>query len=452
LNQDDPQPRERDYSYVGSFLAFAVWIGIGATALISHLSELKWEKMRNPLAYLGTVIMLLALPLNILLANFHEHSRKGNYVASDYAYNLLQSCEPGGIIFTNGDNDTFPVWYMQEVENVRKDVRVVNLSLLNTPWYIKQLRDQEPKIQLGRLTNDDIDHLSVIPWKKSKVKISPPLDTDLPPLEWELNPTIAGQALRVQDIMILQILEANRGQRPVYFATTVAPNNRLNLEPYLQMEGLTFRIHPQKVSRLDIRKIEHYLLNVYRYHNLDNRQVYYNDTITKLISNYRAAFFQVAVDYYYSGQKDSMLAILDSMAVKIPEEVTPIQNEDTYLQLGMLYQEGGRPAELQKRLDKLASNPQANLRSRVKYAGLYYQYLKDSDKALSILEPLYQTNQDDPEIISTLVRIYEDNRDYANAAHLLDSWVQLHPNDQGAKTMRDQYLVRLKADSVKQMR
>ena len=452
LNQDDPQPRERDYSYVGSFFAFAVWIGIGATALISHLIELKREKWRKPLAYLVTVVLLLALPLNVLLANYYEHSRKGNYVASDYAYNLLQSCEPGGIIFTNGDNDTFPLWYMQEVENVRKDVRVVNLSLLNTSWYIKQLRDQEPKIQLGRMTDDDINRLSPIPWKKSKVKISPPPDTDLPPLEWELSPTIIGQALRVQDIMILQILEANRGQRPVYFATTVAPNNRLNLEPYLQMEGLTFRIHPQKVSRLEINKIKHYLLNVYRYRNLDNPEVYYDDTITKLIGNYRAAFFQIAVEYYYTGQTDSMLMILDSMAVKIPEKVTPIQNEETYLQLGMLYHEGGRPEELSRRLDRLASNPQVSLKSKVKYAGLYYQYLRDAEKSLALLEPLYQVNQDDPEIISTLVRIYEDTQDYASAAHLLDSWIQMHPNDQGAVAMRDKYLAQLQADTAQQTR
>jgi len=453
LNQDDPQPRERDYSYVGSFFAFSVWIGIGASALIGHLTELKNKNFRKPLTYLVTIVLLIALPINVLTANYHEHSRKGNYVASDYAYNLLQSCEPNGIIFTNGDNDTFPLWYAQEVENVRKDVRVVNLSLLNTPWYIKQLRNNEPKVKIGRLSDATIDDLTVIPWKKKQVKISPPPDSDLPPMEWELKPTIMGQGLRVQDIMILQILEANKWERPVYFATTVSPSNRLNMEPYLQMEGLTFRIHPQKVKRTDIDKIENNLLNVYRFRNLNNPKVYFNDTITKLIGNYRAAFFQVAVDRFYSGEKDKMLAILDSMEVVMPESLLPIGNVETYLQLGMLYHEGGRSDELRKRLDALMSRPRLSVKEKVKFASIYYQYLNDYEKALSLLEPLYEQNPGDPEIISILVRLYEDKDDYANAARVLDSWLLSHPGDKGAQSMRDEYLLKIpkiSPDSLKE--
>lgn len=453
LNQDDPQPRERDYSYVGSFFAFSVWIGIGASALIGHLTELKNKNLRKPLTCLVTIVLLIALPINVLTANYHEHSRKGNYVASDYAYNLLQSCEPNGIIFTNGDNDTFPLWYAQEVENVRKDVRVVNLSLLNTPWYIKQLRNNEPKVKIGRLSDATIDDLTVIPWKKKQVKISPPPDSDLPPMKWELKPTIMGQGLRVQDIMILQILEANKWERPVYFATTVSPSNRLNMEPYLQMEGLTFRIHPQKVKRTDIDKIENNLLNVYRFRNLNNPKVYFNDTITKLIGNYRAAFFQVAVDRFYSGEKDKMLAILDSMEVVMPESLLPIGNVETYLQLGMLYHEGGRSDELRKRLDALMSRPRLSVKEKVKFASIYYQYLNDYEKALSLLEPLYEQNPGDPEIISILVRLYKDKDDYANAARVLDSWLLSHPGDKGAQSMRDEYLLKIpkiSPDSLKE--
>lgn len=444
LNQDDPQPRERDYSYVGSFFAFSIWIGIGACAIISQAAQLlKKGSMQKILSYGVAGILLIALPVNVLTANYQSHSRKGNYVAWDYSYNILQSCEQGGIIFTNGDNDTFPLWYLQEVEEVRKDVRVVNLSLLNTPWYIKQLRDYEPQVPIGRLSDQDIERLQPIPWQKKKVKISPPGDSELPPLEWELKPTIMGQALRVQDIMILQILEANRWRRPVYFAVTVSPSNKLGLDSYLQMEGLVFRVHPQKVERIDVAKIEHNLLNVYRYRNLNNPNIYFNDDIIKLIGNYRSGFFQLAVEAFYNDEKDKMVAILDSMETRLPEEVLPIEKNDIYLQLGMLYHEGGRSEELRERLERLRNKPRNTLRDQLQYASIYFQYLKDSETALSILEPLYLSNPQNMEIISLLIRIYEATQNYERALTLLDDWLIQHPNDKGATSLRDQFRKKL---------
>ena len=142
LNQDNPQPRERDYSYVGSFLAFSIWIGLGSASIIEWLSNFFKDKQYGTriISFL-VVFQLLAVPGMMLKANYHEHNRSGNLVAWDYSYNLLQSCEPNAVLFTNGDNDTFPLWYLQEVEGIRTDVTVANLSLLNTPWYIRQLRE-----------------------------------------------------------------------------------------------------------------------------------------------------------------------------------------------------------------------------------------------------------------------------------------------------------------------
>jgi hypothetical protein len=146
LNQPDPQPRERDYSYVGSFFAFAIWVGIGASAIFERILTILREKSFRIYAALGTgVALLIVVPGVMLFANYHTHDRTGNYLPWDYSYNILQTCEPNGIIFTNGDNDTFPLWYLQEVEGIRTDVTVANLSLLNTPWYIRQLRDSRPE-------------------------------------------------------------------------------------------------------------------------------------------------------------------------------------------------------------------------------------------------------------------------------------------------------------------
>ncbi len=147
LNQPDPQPRERDYSYVGSFFAFAIWVGIGASAVLDRVMTIfRKTPFLRIRAALGTgMALLIVVPGVMLFANYHTHDRTGNYLPWDYSYNILQTCEPNGIIFTNGDNDTFPLWYLQEVEGIRTDVTVANLSLLNTPWYIRQLRDSRPE-------------------------------------------------------------------------------------------------------------------------------------------------------------------------------------------------------------------------------------------------------------------------------------------------------------------
>ena len=201
LNQDDPQPRERDYSYVGSFFAFSVWIGVGTAAISEWITKyVKDGDLSKRLISLAVVLQIIFVPLVMANSNYHSHSRSGNFVAWDYSYNLLQSCGPNGVIFTNGDNDTFPLWYLQEVEKVRTDVAVVNLSLLNTPWYIKQWRDKRPKetsfitlsdLQIDRLTS------SLQRWEKQKVQVPVYNDpkNDKGYIEWEMRPTYQGQAL-----------------------------------------------------------------------------------------------------------------------------------------------------------------------------------------------------------------------------------------------------------------
>ena len=231
-----------------------------------------------------TGIIFIIMPITMLATDFHEHSRRGNFVAWDYAYNMLNSCEPNGIIFTNGDNDTFPLWYIQEVESVRKDVRVVNLSLLNTPWYIDQLKNEAPKIPI-KLQDKYITKLDPVfgtayalnkwtaIWPELKEKYNQftksqygtsysvsnfgiltkwgPAEAHIGEganqLVWDLHPKLSNY-LRVQDIMILQIIEDAIQTRPIYFAVTVAPNNRVGMDDYLEMEGLVYRVTYNKSS------------------------------------------------------------------------------------------------------------------------------------------------------------------------------------------------------------
>lgn len=161
LNQTPYEPRERDYAYVGSFFAYSIWIGLGATGVIELLKDFLGT---NKLAAYGTYgLMFLAVPVWVASENWESHDRSDNYVARDYAYNLLMSTEENALLFTNGDNDTFPLWYLQEVEGIRTDVRVVNLSLLNTDWYIKQMRDRKTHESLPlpiTLTDEEIEQMT----------------------------------------------------------------------------------------------------------------------------------------------------------------------------------------------------------------------------------------------------------------------------------------------------
>ena len=159
LNQTPFQPRERDYVHVGSFWAYAIWLSIGILALW----ELAIKMIKKPLISPLMIVITTSVPFLMGYQNWDDHDRSGRYIAVDYAQNLLNSCAPNAILFTNGDNDTFPLWYAQEVEGIRTDVRIVCLSLLNTSWYIRQMRDnwihESPPLPIS-FSDSEIDQMS----------------------------------------------------------------------------------------------------------------------------------------------------------------------------------------------------------------------------------------------------------------------------------------------------
>ena len=150
--------RDRDYFFQSGFHAYAIWIGLGVAWLVQWVRESFAEASSQRMATIATCGLLALQPALMLRTLWHTHDRSGNYIARDYAYNMLATLAPNSFIFTNGDNDTFPLWYIQQVEDFRKDVRIVNLSLLNTDWYIRQLRDEEPKVPIA-LDDRTIDQL-----------------------------------------------------------------------------------------------------------------------------------------------------------------------------------------------------------------------------------------------------------------------------------------------------
>ena len=460
LNQDNPQPRERDYSYVGSFLAFSIWVGIGTAAISDWVLKFVKEKQLGiRLASFLVIFQLLAVPGLMLRANYHEHDRSGNLVAWDYSYNLLQSCEPNAVLFTNGDNDTFPLWYLQEVEGIRTDVTVANLSLLNTPWYIRQLREIRNAQDIAfsskefsaaaqpviKLSDKQIRSLTrgLTPWQKREVTL--PVNSQ-EKITWTVKPTYAGQALKIQDMMIMQIINDANWASPIYFAVTVSPSNRLGLEPYLEMDGLSYRLRPYKTKGLNPENMSKHLVTEfgqeewskpfnskewnkdegrvwfktydprYLFRHLGNEDVYYNEQVVRLLQNYRSAYMQLAVHYFMDFQKLSkeqkvgdngfslktkVMTVLDEMNENIPENTIRIHSKELYYQMGRLYYGVGQSEKLREVLNNLLLRDDITIKDRVGYGQSYLVELDEPAVARDIFETLYNSFNEAELIVQT---------------------------------------------------
>lgn len=300
LNQNPLQPRERDYAYTGSFYAFAIWIGLGVAGISDYLRK----KLHAPkAAVLASLIGLLAAPVLMAKEGWNDHDRSSKYSARDMAINYLESCAPNAILFTYGDNDTYPLWYVQEVENIRPDVRVVNLSLLGTDWYIRQMKKKvnqadalpitmpdekfvqgvrdvmgyqdystpgavELKDIFDILTSDNDEDKATyqdgtkenfLPSKNFKITINPDQviatktlpaskrDQITPSIEWTYNKNYVTKT----ELAMIDVLAHNNWKRPVYFAITVPDDNYMGLGDYLYNEGFAYRLLPLKKAVAD---------------------------------------------------------------------------------------------------------------------------------------------------------------------------------------------------------
>lgn len=364
LNQYPFQPRERDYAYVGSFFAFAIWIGIGVTAILEYVRDFA----KSPTAQYGVLaLVLLAAPVWMGYVNYHDHDRSERYVAPDYAYNLLQSVAPNAILFTNGDNDTFPLWYLQEVEGVRTDVRIVCLSLLNTPWYINQLKNQwshesaplpfsmsddkikniEDKYNF-RKPDDfwqpktvrvpvDKEHLKNYFYSEVEGTSQQAFDIPIDELDDEIAYKVDGQYLgqrqdgeklyytRVQDDAIMDLIQTNRWERPIYFANTVSMDSQLNLQKYFRVEGQAFRVVPKAGNGSNFfenvnPQTHANRLSRFRFRELDNPKAYFDESIRGMFDNYRITYTSVADAYIRAGKPDSAVYWLDKSREVLPFE------------------------------------------------------------------------------------------------------------------------------------
>jgi Ca2+/Na+ antiporter len=453
LNQPDPQPRERDYSYVGSFYAFSIWIGLGYAGLMELIRGNKKKKkddvtvQSSKLPMIVFLILLIISPILVLARNYETHNRKGRYIAWDYSYNMLMTCEPNAILITNGDNDTFPLWYLQEVDSIRRDVRIVNLSLLNTDWYIQQLRDLEPKVPIG-LGDAELSKLGLVPWKKRQVTLNIPKSEgeriarefqnkyqDRPlnvpaKISFEVSPTLNtayGSVLRVQDYMILRILNNNKWKKPVYFAVTVAKKNMLGeLQEYLRMDGLALKLVPFKSWRISPENLERNLTKVYKYRGLQDPTVYYDKNILGLLQNYRTAYLQVSEHYARLKDMAKVKSLMADMEKNIPSTVIPWTNK--YLKL---IRDSYSLATDGITLDSLYSSNYSERDMQTVGENLYRLGLGNYSQ--NIFESIYSSNPNNVQALSILIDIYEQSGQYDKGIQHLEEWLQRNPNDPQAK-------------------
>jgi hypothetical protein len=408
------------------------------------LIELAREKLKSQQAqvYAAGGVLLFStafVPGNMLRTNYRGADRTGDYVAWDYSYNLLQSCEPDAILFTNGDNDTFPLWYLQDVEGVRRDIRIVNLSLVNTPWYVHQLKDETPhgakKVPIS-ISDAQIEELQPIQWEPRQMKLDVPqsvinqynatgdatqqgslIDTSVVrtgQIRFTFPNTMTFgtvKAIRVQDIMAWDIISTNRWQRPIYFAVTSTPDSKIGLEKYFRMDGLAMKLVPIR-TQSDEGMIVDTILSAnlfnspagysktfrrgYKYRGLNDSTVYYDENVTRLTMNYRNAFLRLAL--YHLNQSHNFAKAteaLDSMEAKIPHSVMPMDYRLMY-----------------------------DVSNFYNYAGAKEKYLKFSDEVIAKLQdivksnPREQLNQYNP--YSVLLAIYEAREEYDKAIEILN--------------------------------
>lgn len=413
LNQTPYQPRERDYAYVGSFFAFSIWVGLGATGIIELLKQYLNNKF---VGYATIALLMLASPVWMGYENWDDHDRSNRYVAPDYARNLLESTAPNAIIFTNGDNDTFPLWYAQEVEGIRTDVRIVCLSLLNTDWYIKQLRDQwshESAPLPISLSDEEIEQLTsgISQWQprtieipvdkgmlkeafsddyeyKESIGVKP--DTSLPILQsgtdfeipvdslddvvsWKLNGRMYGQDrqgnnvyyLQTQDHLILNILRTNDWLRPVYFANTVSYDSQLNLQDYFRNEGKAYRVVPKDFGagnqgHIDIDIFEKRLAN-FQFREWNAPDLYVDENIRRMLTNYRFNFMALANKYREQGNADSAAYWL-----KWGEEKIPFRPDERNNSIKLIYAVRYAQVGLTEDAARLASTAEEELINAIK--------------------------------------------------------------------------------------
>jgi hypothetical protein len=415
LNEVPQTPRERDYVYVGSFYAFAIFIGMGVLSLYDLLKQ---KIKPHVAAIVVTGVCTLAVPVVMAAQNWDDHDRSGRYTAHDFAYNYLIGLDKNALIFTNGDNDTFPLWYMQEVEGVRTDVRVCCMPFLPQDWYIDQLKrtyyeskalpismgfeqyrqgkrgyipfykqieeptdlkqligfvtDDDPRAMVSSSTGRKFNYFPastfVLPVDRQQVlKTGTVAPSRINQVDSAIVWSMGQEQVYKDELVILDILAHNNWERPMYY-TTPGQSGSVKLDNYLELQGLSYRLIPIKGERqtavqgmVNTDILYDNLMNKFRYTNFNDPKVYQDETCRRMMQNMKNNFNRLAGALIEEGKMDKASAALSKLEQVMPQSVTGYSYLD--VELAELWFKAGNSANGQKAI-KFAFE---NIRDNVDY-------------------------------------------------------------------------------------
>ncbi len=410
LNQPPAQPRERDYAYAGSFYAFTIWIGLGVYALYEWTKKIKQIPDVARAGIIGAVC-LFAVPVLMASEEWDDHDRSGRYMAREFARNYLESCEKNAILITFGDNDTFPLWYAQEVEGIRTDVRVLNYTLSGMHWYVEQLYNKvyesdklpftldkkyygldldvslvtpsnEPYREITSVLNDlktdpntttfdpKGDSIKVIPtnnfyisFNKAKAAangIYPKelVDEEEGRVEFSINipQEYRYEQLIRNELMLLDILGTNHFERPIYvmnprYLAKVFPN----IQQYIKQEGIVFRIMPYPTGGgFNTEKSYKLFTEKFAWGGVNQEGVYLEEAVSVNNSKNMRGNFSILANHLVSqGQIDKAIKVLDKAVKEFPNEKLQFDRYD--IALAEVYLKAGEIKKGQDVLNKIIS-------------------------------------------------------------------------------------------------
>jgi hypothetical protein len=380
LNQNPSQPRERDYAYAGSFYAWAMWIGMGVMLFFDLLRRFMKD---YPAAVIPSSLLMAAVPLLMIVENYDDHDRSDRYTARDIASNYLSTCDENAILLTYGDNDSFPLWYIQDVEGFRTDVRVANLSYLQSGFYIetmsrkafesdplpftlppeKYIEGERVQLPVEDIIKEPTDIRKVVEFAgsddpKAKVDLSGRgdffnfipvrefiIDVDsahvlatgavrpyhadrmLIPMIWKFKGSMAIK----DDLAVMDIMAGNNWERPLYYATTVPGSTYIGLEDFFVLEGMAYRVSPIRIDppapgetgMVDTREMYENMMNRFRWGNAGEEGIYLDENNRRLFDVFRRQFARLSQALVLEGDTVRALAAAEKGLGIVPPEKMP---------------------------------------------------------------------------------------------------------------------------------